>query len=395
MNQRLIGSICLIAGTSIGAGMIALPIMLAKIGLFESIMLMILIWAIMYYSALASVELNLRAGKGITLGEAGAIYSGQIASKIGTISLKILSYSLLSAYLYAGCDLIKTLTGYNPYILEILAVLLIIVLTTKIRLIEYINRILFLAMLCVLGLIIIYMIPASSLHNSGTETTLQLSTILGTIPVIFTSFGFQVIFHTVTDYCNKDARLIRKAFYWGSLIPLLVYTIWTLGILNTIASHNPDLYVNLIKGNVEIGTLINELSIILNKSYLNNLVWVISILAITTSMIGVSVGLSGSISNYLNSKNLAIGKNNLIAALSTVLPGYIVAKLAPNAFIAALGFAGMILVVIAIFLPMYLLYKSDKVSGTYYYNCLSIKSLRYIAIGFGILVTIIEVKNLI
>ncbi|MFP3012075.1 MAG: aromatic amino acid transport family protein [Rickettsia sp.] len=46
--QELIGSILLISGTCIGSGMIALPMVLAKLGIIPSIILMFIIWFIMY-----------------------------------------------------------------------------------------------------------------------------------------------------------------------------------------------------------------------------------------------------------------------------------------------------------------------------------------------------------
>ncbi|BDU60741.1 hypothetical protein FLA4_11510 [Candidatus Rickettsia kotlanii] len=48
----------------------------------------------------------------------------------------------------------------------------------------------------------------------------------------------------------------------------------------------------------------------------------------------------------------------MTASIVTILPAYIVAVVVPNAFIIILGFAGMILVIIAILLPVYLLYKA-------------------------------------
>ncbi|KJV62375.1 tryptophan/tyrosine permease family protein [Rickettsia amblyommatis str. Ac/Pa] len=48
----------------------------------------------------------------------------------------------------------------------------------------------------------------------------------------------------------------------------------------------------------------------------------------------------------------------MTASIVTILPAYIVAVVVPNAFITILGFAGMILVIIAILLPVYLLYKA-------------------------------------
>ncbi|WP_041404094.1 aromatic amino acid transport family protein [Rickettsia montanensis] len=66
--QKLIGAILLISGTCIGSGMIALPTVLAKLGIIPSIILMFIIWFIMYYTSLINLELNLQAGKSLTLG---------------------------------------------------------------------------------------------------------------------------------------------------------------------------------------------------------------------------------------------------------------------------------------------------------------------------------------
>jgi len=54
MHKKM-GAILLIAGTCIGSGMIALPLVLAKIGLVPSILIMLLIWFIMHYTSLVNL----------------------------------------------------------------------------------------------------------------------------------------------------------------------------------------------------------------------------------------------------------------------------------------------------------------------------------------------------
>src|ERR1700722_3551919 len=107
--QKNIGSILLVAGTCIGSGMIALPMVLAKLGLICSILLMLLIWFIMYYTSLINLELNLQAGRGLSLGALGRLFSGRTAELIGIISLKLLSYSLLAVFLYGGSSILQKL----------------------------------------------------------------------------------------------------------------------------------------------------------------------------------------------------------------------------------------------------------------------------------------------
>ena len=112
MNKQLT-SILLISGTCIGAGMIALPMSLAKIGIIQSIILMFLIWLFTYYSSLVSVELNLQSEKGLTLDLLGRKYSGKNAELLGNICVKLLSYSLLAAYIYGGSSILQNLLNLN------------------------------------------------------------------------------------------------------------------------------------------------------------------------------------------------------------------------------------------------------------------------------------------
>ena len=70
--QKQTGAIILIAATCIGSGMIALPMLLVKLGIIPSVLLMLLIWSIIYYTSLVNIELNLQAGDGLSLGALGA-----------------------------------------------------------------------------------------------------------------------------------------------------------------------------------------------------------------------------------------------------------------------------------------------------------------------------------
>jgi tyrosine-specific transport protein len=107
--MHTIGAILLVAGTCLGSGMIALPMVLAKIGLIPSTILMFATWLLSYYTSLIHLELNLQAGKGLSLGELGSHYSGKTAELIGTISIKLLSYSLLAVFIYGGSSVLHEL----------------------------------------------------------------------------------------------------------------------------------------------------------------------------------------------------------------------------------------------------------------------------------------------
>ena len=55
----------------------------------------------------------------------------------------------------------------------------------------------------------------------------ELKDIASIIFVVFTSFGYQVVFHTLRDYCCNDVKMLKNAFFYGSIIPLFLYISWT------------------------------------------------------------------------------------------------------------------------------------------------------------------------
>ncbi|GAH02366.1 unnamed protein product, partial [marine sediment metagenome] len=60
--NKVLGSILLVAGTSIGAGMLALPVITATSGFFYSMLLLAVCWVFMVLTGLLVLEVNLNLG---------------------------------------------------------------------------------------------------------------------------------------------------------------------------------------------------------------------------------------------------------------------------------------------------------------------------------------------
>ncbi|PJD94898.1 MAG: amino acid permease [Parachlamydia sp.] len=397
-----IGAILLVAGTCIGSGMISLPMVLAKLGLIPSIVLMLFIWSIMYYTSLINLELNLQAGQGLALGALGKLFAGKTAELIGTTSLKLLSYSLLAVFISGGSsvaqDLIaaKTSIEYSFNTISMCyAFVVMVVLLLPIQLIDHLNRLLFLGLLGVVAILMSGLaltvawsdIPLFSerYHEVGVWATL--------ISVVFTSFGFQVIFHTLANYCNMDKKTLKQAFLWGSLIPAIVYILWTCSLLSTVYHANPSFYIQMSEGQIGVGDLIQVLGGIAKWQSVQLLVWWISSLALATSVLGVGIGLCGTLKRMISKVISNPRVCHTLASIMTVMPAYLVVIYVPNAFIAVLGFAGMILAVIAILLPVYLLrrIKPEKL----FYPELKRKSLIQLSLIVGVAVIACEGFNML
>ena len=114
--------------------------------------------------------------------------------------------------------------------------------------------------------------------------------------------------------------------------------------------------------NIEIGELIKSLTMISNYQYVKLVTWGISALALITSIIGVGLAVCDEwvvLFEKYQPNNGAM--NKLKSVLTTMIPPTLVAILIPNAFINVLSISGIILAIIAIFLPVYLYFKMAKI----------------------------------
>ncbi len=394
--MKAFSGILFVAGTCIGSGMIALPIALAKIGLVPSIVVMICIWAIVYHTAIVNVELNLQAERGLALGDLCKVFSGNKTRILGDLSLKIFSYILLAAYIDGGSSVFRELIPSHNIDIKFWYVAVTgMILILPSGLVQNINNILFISLISIIGILVFCLMLTvnwSHIPLFGDKWN-DISTLCSILPLVFTSFGFQVIFHTLTDYYDKNAKVLNRVFLFGSLIPALIYIIWNCSVLGAIYENAPDFYFKMSSQKIAVGELVKQLTLIAKVTTVQLLIWWIAILAIATSVIGVGLGLTKAIEYQLTN----IIKNRFLrhyfSVIATVLPGYLAVICIPNVFIGALSFAGMILSVIAIILPIFLLKLIQ--SRDLHYPILKNNILIYLSFFVGILIILCEVFNII
>ena len=261
------------------------------------------------------------------------------------------------------------------------------------KLVDYSNRILFIVMIGTILFLIIGLLSSiqySQLPLLGPSYN-KISAWELIIPVAFTSFGFQGSIPTIVKYCKNDEKTLKKAFLYGSLIPAVAYILWTLSVLG-VARSDPDFYQLITQDKIEVGELIKQLSHISKWPTIHLLVWWISFFAVITSLIGVGLAIVDS-NKSLTEKFIKNSYLNKVASvLITTIPAYILSLIIPNAFIKVLGFAGMILVIIAIIIPIYLLNKIDKKP-----ICKELENENIISLLFitGIVIIICEFLNIL
>ncbi|MGL4937024.1 aromatic amino acid transport family protein, partial [Shewanella sp.] len=111
--------------------------------------------------------------------------------------------------------------------------------------------------------------------------------------------------------------------------------------------------------NQSLSGFINQLASVLHSQFLSSAISVFADLALATSFLGVSLGLFDFIAANLKQADNATGRS--VTAAITFVPPLGFALFYPQGFISALGFAAIALVILAIFLPVAMVWRQRKV----------------------------------
>ncbi|OCH53746.1 aromatic amino acid transport family protein [Vibrio sp. ZF57] len=355
MNKsKVFGSTLIIAGTTIGAGMLALPLASAGIGFSTSLFLMLGLWALMAFTALLMVELHQFAESDATLHTLAHTILGTKGKWIASFAVMFLFYALCAAYIAGGGaqfnQRISDIAGIelNAQITTLLFTVLVAgVVTIGTHSVDKVNRVLFGLKLIAMVLVLSFLAPNIT-SQYLMSMPLQQGLIVAAIPVVFTSFGFHGSIPSIVRYLDGDVRSLRKVMIIGSALPLVIYVFWQSVTLGVISQEQ-------LLSDTSLGALLVSLSQTVHQSNLSVIVGVFADLALLTSFIGVSLGLFEFMGDSL-SKKLGNAKRVKTAAI-TFLPPLGFALFYPQGFIMALGYAAIALSVLAILLPTVMVYK--------------------------------------
>jgi len=388
--NRTLGSILLISGTSIGAGMLALPVATSEAGFIYSAMALIISWAILFYTGLLVLEANISLQKGSNFITMSRDTLGKYGEAITWITYLLLLYSLISAYMSALGEITIlgiqslfhiSLTTWQASIPTTLIMIFAIYFGYKT--IDYIGRIFIAGLVLAYIVILSITIPHVS-HNifEIRNSTIPLTTIHA-LPIIAAAFGYHVVIPSIRNYLH-DIKKIKTAIFFGSLIPLIVYIIWESIIFGIIPIHK---LILITYSHNTIVKIIHTIQIITKSKYLVISTNIFIVCAIVTSFLGISLSLYDFLSDGLKiDKRQITGKTKLI--LLTFIPPLLFVIFYKYGFILALSFAGIFVSILHIILPVFMvLAKRIKTKGSkLLYNVFGFKLLSIIALIFAALI---------
>ncbi|MGR5264144.1 aromatic amino acid transport family protein [Photobacterium damselae] len=358
--NKTFGSMLIIAGTTIGAGMLALPLASAGLGFTTSILIMIGMWALMSYTALLMLEVHQYADKSATLHTLAYKLLGRKGQVIASGAMLFLFYALCAAYIAGGgAQLHQKIQSLHVDIApQIATVVFTFVIASVVAIgthsVDIVNRVLFTAKIIAMAVMLALLLPQVKSHNL-LEMPMQQGLIISALPVVFTSFGFHGSIPSIVRYLGLNIPNLKKVMIFGSALPLIVYLLWQLATQGILSQSE-------LLANTDLTQFINALSQRLHNPLVGQSVSLFADLALATSFLGVSLGLFDFLADTLRRKATLSGR--VQTACVTFIPPLAFALFYPQGFIMALGYAAIALVILAIFLPVAMVWQQRKQKAT-------------------------------
>jgi len=383
--NKTVGSTLLVAGTMIGAGMLAMPLTSAGIGFGFTLVLLLGLWALLTFSALLFVELYQTAESDAGIGTLAEQYFGKAGRIIATAVLIIFLYALIAAYVSGGGSLLKDLLPEsfgNKVSILLFTVIFGSFIVIGTHSVDKINRVLFFVMLAAFAVVLSLMLPEIKFDNLM-ATPIDNALIISASPVFFTAFGFHGSIPSLNKYLDGNVKALRISILVGSAITLCAYILWQMSTHGLLTQNE---FLQILKEDATLNGLVKATLAITGSNMIAGAVKLFSTLALVTSFLGVGLGLLECIEDLLKrSFNISAGRISL--GLMTFIPPLVFALFYPEGFILALGYAGQMFAFYAVVLPVSLVWKARRAHTNLPYKVWGGNLTLIIVLVLGVIIT--------
>lgn len=380
---RLLGGAFLVVGTTIGAGILSLPLITAACGLWVSILLIIISWSVMYLTALQLIKVCSHQPLGVNF---TSLIRGKMSKSlqvIFTLVYFLLLYALMAAYTTQGASLVSLVLQMQIPTVSINAIIFILIfglIILSTRLSDYVNRSFVSVKLIFYVLCVISMLFALKWGNM-LEMPLSFYALVFAWPTLLPSFGFQNIIPVLYQYQKGDVYAVKRSVFIGSFSVLVIYIIWLVVCLAILPQQGIHSYETIFKDGNTLTGLMSHIKQATQSASINTFISVFVNIAIITSFICVGLSLYHYIQDTLRRFNIELKK--IFSFLLTFIPPFIFTVFYPKGFILALQYAAIFAVVIFIFTPIYLDKENRK------------NKINFYPLILGALVIVAQVFNLV
>lgn len=362
-HSSLLGGTMIIAGTAIGAGMLANPTATSGLWFLGSIIMLIYVWTCMSLSGLLLLEANQYYPEGSSFHTLVKDLLGPYWNFICGFAVVFVLYSLTYAYIFVGGGL----TQKSLHLLQIpisrpisASTFLIILACCVSASTHWVGRF---SVVLIAAMMITFL-----LASSGLLAQVKISTLLNqpdtavywhygwlALPVCLASFGFHGNVPGLFAYYRGNTKAVATSIVAGSGLALIVYIIWQLAVQGNLPRNE---FAPVLAADGDVTVLLNALNTHINTQGLSTLLDSFAFLAIISSFLGVTLGLFDYIRDLFGFSNTLKGR--ISAAVITFMPPWLAYLWMPNGFIKVMGYIGLMAAIWAVIIPAMLAFKSRQ-----------------------------------
>lgn len=364
VHPKLLSTMFLVSGTSIGGGMLAMPLAANQSGLIPATLVLFAAWAFMTITALILLEVSLWIKKDCHIISLTDHFLGPIGKAVAWVTYIFIAYFSLSAYVSGGGDILQKIHHGvlgGQWIHQLYPVLFIVIFGIVVEIsskaVSLLNSALFWAMIALYVVLVAIGLPNIEMDNLGHSS---FSNALGIMPIFLTAFSFQMIVPSLASFMDYDAKGLRRALLGGTSLSFLFYFVWIFVVLGTTDQTSGSAMMEAYaSGRLPLSAFSGA-----NIQLFNTAMQVFAFFALTTSYLGISWGLFDFLADGLGVKK--IGSNRLWLWLLVVVPAFGISQVNSRAFIGALEITGAygdtilngILPILMLFVGVYSMKKS-------------------------------------
>lgn len=336
MRANLLSVALLVAGTCIGAGMLALPLVTGHAGFLPAMAVNALCWLFMLATGLLFLEATLWMPDGANVLSMAERFFGTPGKILGGLSFLFLYYCLMVAYLAGGAPLLNTflsttfgLTLSHTAGCFLLALIFGCIVLLGTRIIDRANFILMIGL--IISYVLMLLVGAQEVDLTYLSHAAWPISILA-LPTLFSAYGYHNIIPSLSTYLKRQEKTLRYGIFLGTLIPLLAYGLWQWLVMGSVSEE-------VLRDAAKNGTPISQILLTLTNPWIGRLALFFSFFAIVTSLMGVGMSMVDFLGDGLHIKKRE-GLSRIGLCALVFLPPVFFGIENPKLFLEALAYAG-------------------------------------------------------
>ncbi|MBI2669425.1 amino acid permease [Candidatus Woesearchaeota archaeon] len=284
-RNKLWIAVATLMGTIVGAGILGIPYVVAKTGFLYGFILMAVIGIIFVFLNLFAGEVVLRTKEQHQLTGYAGKYLGKTGKRLMTLTMGFAIYGALTAYLIGEGATLHQIFGMGTplFFTLIFFVIAAVIVYLGIKAAGKTE----LALICLLlAVVLLTGIVSFDRINLTHLTTRDFGMLFFPYGVILFAFVGSPAIPELQEVLGRDKKLMKKAIMIGSIIPIILYMLFTFVIMGLVGLDQFE----LLKPNERIATIALSLY---STPLLGMLANMFAVLAMFTSFLSLSIALIG------------------------------------------------------------------------------------------------------